>query len=78
MLFKQETIKLRPLVLGEQPDGDALHNLGFIGKIKMGENHAASLGSRPEKVQSFFMLSFVHSHTSYPDKSAMGLPQTLE
>ena len=27
-----------------------LHNLGFIGKIKMAENHAASLGPRPENV----------------------------
>jgi hypothetical protein len=55
----------------EQPYGDALDDLGFVGKIKMCEHHAASLEPRPEKVQSFFIRSFARRNPPHSDESAV-------
>ena len=41
MFFNQETVKLRPLVIHEQADADALQEIGFM--TNSGENHAPML-----------------------------------
>jgi hypothetical protein len=42
----------------------------------MCEHHAASLGPRPEKVQSFFMRSFARRNPPHSDESAVPVSPT--
>ena len=50
MLFLEQPVKLGPLVLVEQPDADALQEIGFVSNVS--ENHAATFSKACSEVIS--------------------------